>query len=176
MRPFMKKVMNSMKKQEWDDGNIITGTIPYNDYPTFNEWDKQFEGYCGMGSVTTDRYYSKLPVWAGGNLYFNGAKPMKKELDAFVNKKDCVTIGFTEKDGKIFLKTNVFDFIPDANCKLLKTDDIPMAFEPEEKYENPDGSQIIFDTDFFGEKRTGTVIAGPFADKNELEKPLFCTK
>ena len=48
-----------------------------------------------------------------------------------------------------------------------------MAFEPEEKYENPDGTPIVFDMDFAGKKRSSSPIAGPFADGNELKEPLF---
>ena len=133
-----------------------------------------------MGSATTDRYYSELPVWANGNLYFNGAKPMKKETDAYVDTKTEVTIGYTEKGGKIYLKTNLYELagsgkIPASalKCKLMKTEDIPPAFEPEQNYENPDGSSIIFDIDFFGKKRGKNPIAGPFADIKEAGDALF---
>ena len=132
-----------------------------------------FEGYCGMGSVTTDRYYSELPVWAGGNIYFNGAKPMSKEKDAYVDTKNNVEIGYEEKDGKITLKTNLYEFLPKTKCKLMHTADIPPAFEPEENYENPDGTPITFDTDFLGQKRDENPIAGPFADEKELKTMLF---
>ena len=60
-----------------------------------------------------------------------------------------------------------------VKCKLMKTEDIPPAFEPEQSYENPDGSSITFDTDFFGEKRGKTPIAGPFADASEAGEALF---
>ncbi len=179
MRPFMKKVMNAMKrtvkqkKQDWDDGNIIAGTIPYDNYPTFEEWDKQFEGYCGMGSVTTDRYYSKLPVWAKGNYYFNNAKPMKKEIDATVDTKSKVDIKLIHENGKVRLETNVYDFINSATCKIIKTDDIHPAFEPEEKFENPDGTPITFDTDILGNKRNENSLPGPFASKDEISSYIF---
>ena len=175
MRPFLKAGMIQCEKDknDWDDGNIIAGTFKYDKYPTYKEWEKLFEGYCGMGSQTTDRYYTELPVWAEGNVYFNGAKPMKKEKDAIICKGDKVTIGYEEKDGKIFLKTNLYEFLPRKRCKLMHTDDIMMAFEPEEKYENPDGTPITFDTDFIGVKRTSAPIAGPFADGFEITKPLF---
>lgn len=179
MRPFMKKVMNVMKKdvkkrkQLWDDGNIEVGTIPFNDFPTFHEWDKMFEGYCGEGSVKTDKYYSKLPVWANGNLYFNGAKPMKKELDAYVDSKNKITLSLEKTNGKYFLKTNLYDFIPNNDCKIYSTSDIREAFETEQKYENPDGTPITFNTDFFGESRSAAPIAGPFASKDICNKELF---
>ncbi len=160
---------------DWDDSNFVVGTKPYNNYPTFDEWKNQFEGYCGMGSMTTDRYYSELPVWAEGNLYFNGACPMNKEK-AFVDSLHDIQIGFEEKDGKYFLKTNLYDLIADGTipadsvkCNLLKTEDIPPAFEPEQNYENPDGTPIIFDTDYFGKKRSSSPIAGPFADGKDAK-------
>ena len=170
----MVEIQNANKGNEWTDANLTCGTVPYDSYPTYEEWEKQFEGYCGMGSVTTNRYYSELPVWAGGNVYFNGAKPMRKEKDAVVvDAKNKVTIGYEEKDGKICLKTNLYDFLPATACKMMHTDDIYMAFEPEQKYENPDGTPITFDTGFLGTKRTSTVIPGPFVNKDEAGKELF---
>ena len=108
-----------------------------------------------------------------GNLYFNGASPMNKE-NAYVDLNSKVEIGYEEKDGKITLKTNVYDFISSQKCKLMKTEDIAPAFEPEQNYENPDGTPITFDTDFFGKKRSGNqVIAGPFADGKDANCTLF---
>ena len=180
LRPMLVQDMENHKKDEWDDANLYAGTAPFDFCPTFEEWKAQFEGYCGMGSVTTDRYYSELPVWAEGNVYLNGAKPMKKEKTLFCDNKNKVTIGVEEKEGKIYLKTNLYDLLKngsipeaDAKCRLLKTDDIEMAFEPEEKYENPDGSAITFDTDFFGKKRGSSPLAGAFSDGEELKNPLF---
>lgn len=175
IRPALAEGMiNCLRdNNDWDDGNIQTGTFVYEKYPTFEEWKAQFEGYCGMGSMTTDRYYSELPVWAGGNVYFNGAKPMSKEKDAYVDNTNKVEISCVEKRGKIYLKTNVYDYLPKSNVKLMHTDDIMMAFEPEEKYENPDGTPITFDTDLLGNKREKNVIPGCFANVDVIAKPLF---
>ena len=44
-----------------------------------------------------------------------------------------------------------------------------MAFEPEQKFENPDGTPIVMDTDYF-EKAWGTNPgAGPFSDHASLK-------
>jgi len=124
-----------------------------------------FDGYCGMGSAPSDRYYSKLPVWAGGNVFFNGAKPMTKEKDAeCVESKEKVTLSLDEKDGKIYLITNLYDYMPNTAKKLISTDTLGMAFEPEMKYENPDGSPIIFNEDILGIKRGFAPLAGPFTE------------
>ena len=176
LRPDLVLGMYKNRTNDWDDGNVLAGTHPYDNYPTFEEWKAKFEGYCGMGSQTTDRYYSELPVWAEGNLYFNGACPMSKEKPAYVNAVDHIEVGYevTSENlpgtGGVKLKTNLYDLVksgklPESamHCKLLRTEDIAPAFEPEENYENPDGSPIIFDTDFNGKKRGEKPFAGPFA-------------
>lgn len=164
LRPFLKKVQDETQFNDWDDNRVEAGTFPYDDYKTFEEWDKMFQGYCGMGSPASNRYYTSLPVWAKGNAYFNGAKPMKKESDAYVNNQAQINISWrSDSEGKISFTTNLKDFQKDLSCTLIKTDDIPMAFEPEEKYENPDGSPITFDTDFYGKHRGEKIISGPFA-------------
>ena len=153
---------------------MVVGTVPYENYPTFEEWDKMFEGYCGMGSPGSDRYYSELPVWAGGNVYLNGAVPMSKEKDALVIPGKKAYIRYAKKDGKPGIDTNLYEFLPRGTCRVINTDDIAPAFEPEEKYENPDGSPIVFDTDFTGQKRGTKADAGPFADgSKDAEKPLL---
>lgn len=165
MRPFLKAEWkrNTRNKNDWDDANIKAGTWPYEKYPAYEDWVHEFDGYCGMGSVNTNRYYSKLPVWAEGNAYFNGAVPMRCEKDAVVDKKSKVFIDWKNEDGKISIRTNLFDYLPENGARLIRTDDLHPAFEPEEKYENPDGTPITFDTDLCGNKRGDAFPAGPFA-------------
>lgn len=51
---------------------------------TEDVWKSYFEGYCGEGSeATRDKYYMPLPIWTGGNVYFNGAKPCNIEQDYY---------------------------------------------------------------------------------------------
>lgn len=165
MRPAMKKGWkeSTRNKNDWDDGNIKAGTWPYEKYPDYESWVHEFDGYCGMGSVNTDRYYNPLPVWAEGNAYFNGAVPMSREKDAVVDKKSKVFINWKDEGGKVSISTNLFDYLPETGARLIRTDDLHPAFEPEEKYENPDGTPITFDTDLCGTKRDTVFPAGPFA-------------
>ena len=46
---------------------------------------------------------------------------------------------------------------------LIDSDTLGKAFEPEQRFENPDGTPITFDTDFEGKKREGQILPGPFA-------------
>ena len=175
IRPCMKELSDLMGNDGnmWDDCNVLTGTFPYDEYPTLSEWKKNFEGYCGMGSDVGDLYYEHLPVWTSGNCYFNGARPWKKESDALVNTKDTVNISLEDTEDGWYLHTNLYDFLPEKSAGIISTEILGMAFEPEQKYENPDGSAIIFNHDFFGDHRGIHTYPGPFENKKSSTKLLF---
>lgn len=175
LRPELQKINEDIggKPDEWDNCNFAVGTEPFAEYPSFEEWKKQFDGYCGIYSPNSDRYYNHLPVWSDGNVYFNGAKPYDNEEGAVISDKP-VQLELVTKDGQIYLNTNLEDVVPQKTANMISTSTIMMAFEPEEKYENPDGSPITFDTDFFGNHRDGgKVTPGPFIDSQETQLPLF---
>lgn len=172
IRPALKQMADKVKDNEWTDGNLIAGTIPYEEYPTWEEYRKQFEGYCGMGSAPSDRYYNPLPVWADGNVYFNGAKPMSKEK-AFVDETNKVSICLEETEKGYCLRTDLYQYMPKMQNKVITTDVLGMAFEPEQKFENPDGSPIIFSEDYYGKNYGDVPIAGPFAEPSGESGFLF---
>ena len=145
----------------WDDFNTTAGTKPYDGYLTYEEWEREFDGYCGMGSAPSDRYYIPLPVWTGGNRYYNGAKPCDKEKDFTVDTEHTIRLELKEEADGWKLYTNLGEFLPAGEEKLITTQTLGMAFEPEQRYENPDGTDIVFDEDYFGEKKAH-VTAGPF--------------
>lgn len=154
-----------MKDDQWDDGNLIAGTCPFNGFMSEEEWKSHFDGYCGEGADDSrDKYYMPLPVWSDGNVYFNGAKPCDLEKDAYVDETNMVNITLKcEKDGSWLFESNYKDFLPNEACELITSDTLGMAFEPEERFETPEGEDIIFDTDIFGCKRLNGIIQGPFA-------------
>lgn len=176
MRVGMKNMMEYMQgegKTEWDDGNLVVGTWMYDDgYQLFDEWVKEFDGYCGMGSEPSDRYYMHLPVWSEGNVYLNGAKAWKKEKNCVVDDTHEVTLSLEEKDGEWKLITNLYDVIPDTTVSMISTETLGMAFEPEQLFENPDGTPIVFNTDYFGNHRKITPAVGPFEKKEDAAGKL----
>lgn len=163
---FEAEKENIDNNNEWDDGRTAVGLDCFDAYKTFDEWDRQFEGYCNIGSISGDKYYDHLPVWAEGNCYFNGAKPWNKEKDAFVDNSSKVTLDMSCEDGSYILKTNLYNLLPAKSWNLINTETLGRAFEPEEYYENPDGTPITFNTDFYGENRT-EIIPGCFNVKSE---------
>lgn len=164
VREGVKNLSETMRNDEWDDGNLITGTIPFNEYQTESEWLEDFNGYCGEGSADSrDKYYKPLPVWFGGNAYFNGAKPCQKETDAFVDASNAVVSELTvNEDGSWKFDSNYKDFLTQTNPEMIDTNTLGEAFEPEERFETPEGEDIIFNTDIYGNSRE-KVVAGPIA-------------
>ena len=80
--------MEKLKDDPWDEGNVVNGLHVFDFCPTQEEWLREFEGYCGMGSPAKDRYYLPLPVYTAGNVYLNGAiLGMKKaEVDRKIDE------------------------------------------------------------------------------------------
>ncbi|MDO4623445.1 MAG: right-handed parallel beta-helix repeat-containing protein [Eubacteriales bacterium] len=163
VHPVLRVLENLMGSDgnKWDDGCVSVGTMRYDGFPTFEEWDRQFEGYCGMGSPDSDRYYNPLPVWASGNYYFNGAKAWEKETDAVVDHEHSITLKLHVNDDGCTLETNLGEYLPLNSVPTISTETLGMAFEPEQRYENPDGSPIVFDMDYCGQHREPKTTAGP---------------
>lgn len=163
IRPALQDMADGVGDSEWDDGNLTAGTAPYEGYPSFEAYAEQFVGYCGLGSEPSDRYYDPLPVWAKGNVYFNGAKPMSRE-EAFVVEDHKITVSLEKEGERFFLKTDLYRYMPEVRNQVITTDLLGMAFEPEQKFENPDGSSLVVDRDYHGKKWGEYPGAGPFSE------------
>lgn len=161
VNPALKNIENLVEHNPWDDNCVTVGTFRFDGYPTYDEWIKEFDGYCGMGSAPSDRYYMHLPIWTGGNVYYNGAQPFDKEENYVIDNENTIDVSVVCEGDEWKVVSNVYSFLPDIKCELIDTEKLGMAFEPEEKFENPDETPITFDVDYNGTKREGTIIPGP---------------
>ena len=160
-----------------DDGyeseNRAAGTWMFDEYPTYDEWISQFDFTkpADMKKLET-AHFGHLPVWSEGNVYLAGAKAWKHEVNGLV-KKDPVKVDLVEKDGKYYLDTNVYELLDGFTGRMVNTGILGKAFEPEQPFENPDGTPIQFDADYFGGHRGVDVVPGPFADSADAKKALY---
>ena len=146
---------------------FVCGTKPYDGYPTAAQYFSQFTPESAVDHEGKDIYYDHLPVYTGGNVYFNGASPCDSEEHFRVDTEHPVTLSLTEDGGAYRLKTDLYRYIPDFETPFVSTEMLGEAFEPEQKFEAPDGTPILFDRDYFGEKRGICPLPGPFARKGE---------
>lgn len=162
VREGLIEICRGCQDNEWDDENLQAGTLVYNGYMSEEEWLSHFTGAVGEGSDgTRDKYYMPLPVWSKNNAFFNGAEPSDLDENAQVNDHDKVSVRLEEKDGQVQVLVDFLDLLKEVDP--IDTDQMPMAFEPEQKYEGPNGEVICFDVDFYGQDRSGSVKPGPFA-------------
>ena len=108
-----------------------------------------------------------------GNAYFNGATVYAKEKHFLKDEKAKVKVELVEKGGKNSLKTNLYSHLKKFADGIITTEILGKAFEPEEYFENTDGTPIIFNRDYFGGERGLDTIPGPFASAEDSEKPLW---
>ena len=159
---------------EKEPTNLEVGTHVWDGYPLYEDWIKQFDMDVhrpDMGKLAS-AHFGHLPVWIHGNAYLGGAGSFAKEEDKLVSDAKAY-VEMVEKDGEYTLNTNVFDLVKDFKVHMIHTSTLGMAFEPEEYYENPDGTPITFDEDYFGNKRGLNVIPGPLSDAGLAGQKLF---
>ena len=156
----------SRKTDTMNRNNFITGSCVYNSYPTPQEYFARFKKNAEKELGSKDLFYEHLPVYTGGNAYFNGARACDHEVAAHIDTTHKINLYLDETDGRFTLHTNLYEYLPRSYTVPVNTEVLGIAFEPEQRFENPDGSPIMFDTDYFGRKRGIHPVAGPFEECN----------
>ena len=112
-------------------------------------------------------------MWCGGNVYLNGARAWRHEQGALVDGAHTVRVELAERGGRPVLDTDLYAVLGGYTAAPVDTAVLGRAFQPDQPFENPDGTPIAFNSDYFGAHRGPRVLPGPFADAAATEKPLF---
>ncbi len=124
-------------------------------------------GLSGLG------VYEKaaLPMFVNGNVYLNDARKFEQEknlLELNINPN----IQIVEKEDGIYLSMNIDKSLPRMKNEVVSTELLGVAIIPNQRFENPDGTEITIDTDYSGKKRnTGNPSPGPFCF--ESKQPIL---
>jgi hypothetical protein len=100
-------------------------------------------------------------VWFNGNAYGGDAKPFRAEKSFIM--ADGMSAEVEEHNGELILTLNVPESAVRAENEAVTTQNLGAPVFSEERYENPDGSDVDFTLDLVGNRRNGEVIPGPFA-------------
>ncbi|CUS25554.1 outer membrane protein [Paucilactobacillus oligofermentans DSM 15707 = LMG 22743] len=176
---------NNIFIQKWPainpnpEDNEEVGTAVFNDYPTYEEWYEPFKYLEGEIAKEKDmeslkeNHFAHLPIWASGNVYFNNAKAWEKESNNLINNKDKIEFELIDTNKQLSIKTNLYDFIDDFRDNVITTNDLGTAFEPEQRFEMPNGDDINFNEDYFGNLRGVSTIPGPFTSYKVTTNKLW---
>jgi hypothetical protein len=124
-------------------------------------FDSKSQRATGFGLWVYDT--RKFPLQTGGNVYCNGARPYTNEANALIlSDVDPQPLIVVEGDG-LRLHLALGQAVQKATTTLVTTELLGKARIPNLAYENPDGSPLKIDNDYFGKKRNETnPTAGPF--------------
>jgi hypothetical protein len=106
---------------------------------------------------------AKLPVWIDGNVYFDKALGCQGET----NKTEKAGVKsnpiLTEKGNQVLLELNLGEDLKNQARQIITTEILGRAKMPNAAFENPDGTSLKIDKDYFGKMRSKNLIsAGPF--------------
>jgi hypothetical protein len=106
---------------------------------------------------------AKLPVFISDNVYYNGASPSSKDINAFTDQGFDPGIKLEEKEDGVFLQFAVNQLFPNQKVRIITTDILERARIPKARFDNPDGTPLAIDRDYQGNLRNGSNnLPGPF--------------
>ncbi len=128
-------------------------------------YNNLFIGYQGLSIYST----KDLHIQAAGNVFLAGSKPSIFDREVLIDEGFNPQVELEEKQDGWWLAMSVDpSWTTNQKRTVVCTDILGRAIVPDQAYENPDGSPIRFDTDYFGEKRNkNTPAPGPIEIKND---------
>jgi hypothetical protein len=130
------------------------------------QYDPEYKKRTGYGneSYGLKAYdHAALAVMIDGNLHFKGAKPCKVETN-YIDKPDFdPKIKLADQGENVYLHMTFDESFGSLNNKLITTKMLGKAKVSDQTFDNPNGTPLKVDTDYFSKKRNDdNPIAGPF--------------
>ena len=144
--------------------NLICGTFVYDGYPTTDMYMRALTDAAADPPGDKERFYDHLPVDTGGNAFLGGARPCDHEIAYHRDEEHEIHLTLSEEDGELVLATDLYDYLPRGNTRTMSTSNLGMAFEPEQRFEDSDGNDLILDQDYLGVRRGIHPMCGPFEE------------
>lgn len=129
--------------------------------------DDRFYNNIFVGSNGLAEYdAARLPSSMDGNVFLRGAKPSKNEKDPLVKPELDPAPKLVEKADGLYLEAALGVVSTDARSrKAVTTELLGKAATPNLPYEQPDGTPIRVNSDYFGRQRAESNPApGPFGN------------
>lgn len=143
-----------------DAKNVSRGTESYHGCPASLE--EYVEKIAAMGIGDQDLFMKVTqPAFIEGNAYLGGAGGYEREKKAVYAPEDPRVKVVPEEDGSFWLEIMVPECIFGMETRIYTTPDLEMPRIVEAPYENPDGSSISWDSDFFEAARNNKPLPGP---------------
>ncbi len=127
---------------------------------------KGAEAASGFGLWVYDN--RPFPLQTGGNVFCNGARPYAREANAVTLPGVDPKARVVDEGRNVYLHLTWDPAMRNPNTTLVTTELLGKAKIPGLAYENPDGSPLKVNTDYFGKRRgKAGPTPGPFENPDE---------
>ena len=105
-----------------------------------------------------------LPAWMDGNVFVSGTKPASQEIAPLIKPDFDPAIKLVPRPDGFYLEIKLDPaWRTEQTRKLVASKTLGKAAIPNQRFENPDGSSLKIDTDYFGNQRNAkNPFPGPF--------------
>jgi hypothetical protein len=132
---------------------------------------KTIEQAAGYGLWVYDE--REFPLKTGGNLYCNGARPYEGETDQVVLAPDNFKASVLDNGREVYLQLSVRQPLQNPKTSFVSTELLGQAKVSGVGYENPNGTPLMINEDYFGKRRNEKrPTVGPFENPGEGEVKL----
>jgi len=108
---------------------------------------------------------AKLPVFIKDNLYYFGAKPSVKDINALTDDGFNPRLNLEENAESVVLHFAVNQLYYTQEVKIINTGFLGRTRIPKARFDNPDGTPLTIERDYSGNKRTEqNNLPGPFVN------------
>ena len=115
----------------------------------------------------------EFPLQTGGNVYYHGARPYSEEAKHIEQAGGDPKVRVVEEGRNVYLHLTLGQAVQKSGAKLVTTELLGKAKIPGLPFDNPDGSPVKIDTDYFGKRRNeASPTAGPFENPGAGPLPL----
>jgi len=140
---------------------FTAGTAHYNGYTTSLE---EYIASVNAGNGDLMQFLPvEQPVYINSNAYFNGAEAFEKENDKLIEQSFDPNPQIFEDGDEVYLSCELPESFEGIQGRIHSTDTLTRVRIADAEYENPDGSNVILDTDLLDAQRTDRSPLGPIA-------------
>lgn len=112
------------------------------------------------------------PVYIDRNAYFNGAASFEGEEDKLEVDNFNPDVEIIEEGEEVYLSVKLPEDFEQIRGDIHSTDTLKRVRIPDVDFENPDGSEVILDHDYFGKQKEESSAIGPFVNLQKGENRI----
>jgi len=130
------------------------------------------EQWIGLNAYNHVDY--EFPVHISHNVYVDGSMPFEGEEGSLISNARPTGWKLEEEEGRLYLHLSINPEEWKMKRPIITTEILGKAVRTGQAWENPDGSALQIDTDFFGnERNTDNPTPGPFEEPGSGELRLL---